>query len=185
LNTSAAAHQLADFLLHRYHNDCAVKVIASELGKAPEFAALVAQGLSPSKPSGIFTTSIYDNLTFTDPMMDNFLKWNFECIVNVVVASDFNPGSFEDPKEIIDFTLKLSSRDRSSNILMVFEDAGLVDGQPVRVFLSQRLRNFPSVCLMNAATANLTCNNNLFHIRDSKLGRGIHSVSSFDYLTIL
>jgi hypothetical protein len=168
--------RLSSFLLEQYHDYCTFKIISFDNSEATNWAASVLKGLNDKKAAGVFKMSMQENLTFTDPMMGGFLAWPYNCIVNVIIAVDLQTDMV-DPRPLIDFTLKLSSRDRSSNIFMVFND-GIVDDLSVDKFLWDRLRNFPSFCLMEYKTAEISCQNNLKTFADRKLGRGFYSVST-------
>jgi hypothetical protein len=139
------------FLERNYAQDCTFKFIHNKsAGGSKEWTRGTLKYLTKGMSSHAFAFfDINENQTFTDSRLDLFLAWEKGCVVNVLYLLN---TATHDQEAALDFTMKLSNRDRTSFYFVAYEDEA---GQ--KFWLYQRLRNFKSACFLAMENMTVDC----------------------------
>jgi hypothetical protein len=142
-----------------YHPACALKLLIPNRQDALEGRILQVGTMLTTKRSHPATQAIFTldtNLTYINPVLDNFLKWGMECVVNVMYIHPQDSTSQIALEDMISFWLKMSSRDHSNNLVLLFSIQPTAEEKQ---FIRLRFRNYLSICFMGAPLLAMTCLN--------------------------
>ena len=149
------ASKVAEHIHTSYDASCAVKLVIGNDQSATDFTTNFATKLDNDSSSrntlSVFTLDT--NLTFKNPIHDQFIKWRADCVINVLII---HTNSTKMLRDMTDFWMKISSRDHDNNLLMLFAESPSEDDL---AYIKKRFRNYQSVCYMRAQSLRITCPN--------------------------
>jgi hypothetical protein len=148
----------AKHIQRSYHPRCALKLLIPKRRQdVLEDQILQLGRILTTKSSLTVTQAIFTldtNLTYNNPVLDNFLRWRMKCIVNVMHISPQDCSNETALQDMISFWLKLSSRDCSNNLVLLFSRQPTAEEIQ---FIRLRFRNYLSICFMDAERLAMTC----------------------------